>query len=87
MADMDTQKTIGHNVRRRREQLRLGLDQLGELVGVSGATIWRYEQAAAGLPVSRLDALASALYCTAAQLADPCWVLEPPHPSFAQVPE
>ena len=80
---MDTTQIIGSNIRRRREQLRLSLDHLGGLVGVTGATICRWEQGAYSLPVHRLDALAVALYCKPQDLTDPAWRPKPPHPTFA----
>jgi transcriptional regulator with XRE-family HTH domain len=40
----ETLRLWGENIRRRREALKLSQDQLAEMVGVRGPTVWRWEK-------------------------------------------
>jgi transcriptional regulator with XRE-family HTH domain len=77
--------TVGENIRRRREQLRMTQALLGDLIGVSIDTISRIEIVKTDATVGRLRAIAVALYCEPADLLDPEWSCPPPHPSFGEV--
>ncbi len=81
---MDTRETIATNILARRTQLRLYRTDLASAVGVSSRTIERYESGEGELPVGRLDAIAAALHCSAVDLANPEWAMEPPHPTFGE---
>jgi transcriptional regulator with XRE-family HTH domain len=76
---------VAENIRRRREQLRLTQEELGELIGVTNTTILRYERPGTGISIERLGQLATALWCEPADLLDPKWDCPPPHPSFGEV--
>lgn len=76
--------SVGENIRRRREQLRLTQAELAADVGVSRVTMGSYE-GGSELGVSRLQSIARALFCDASDLLDPEWDCPPPHPSFGEV--
>ena len=61
--------SVGQNIKRRRRQLGMSAEQLAELVGVSKATMYRYEKGdIANLKSSVLIPIAQALKTTPADL-------------------
>jgi transcriptional regulator with XRE-family HTH domain len=77
--------TVGENIRRRREQLRMSQALLAQLTSASTDIIHRIEAGKTDATVSRLRAIAMALHCEPADLLDPEWGCPPPHPSFGEV--
>lgn len=60
---------IAARLRNRRKALRLSLQELGDLTGISRSTLQRYETGLIrNVPLSRLSVLASALQTTAGEL-------------------
>lgn len=76
--------SVGENIRRRREQLRLTQAELAADVGVSRVTMGSYE-GGSSLSVNRLRSIAEALFCKPTDLLNPEWDCPPPHPSFGEV--
>ena len=57
--------TIGDRIKRRRKELGLSADKLGEKIGKNRATIFRYESGdIENLPIDVLEPIASALHTT-----------------------
>ena len=60
---------IGENIKRRRLELGISVDELAEKIGKNRATIYRYENSSIeNLPTTILEPLAKALYTTPAKL-------------------
>lgn len=65
--------TLGERIKQRRKALGLSADYVGEKLGVSRATIFRYESGATEkIPISKLEPLAIILQTTPAYLAE--WI-------------
>jgi len=61
----------GLNIRDRRRRLKMTQDQLGELVGHSNITIWKYENGRNCMTLSTFVAIAAALSTTPQRLLRP----------------
>lgn len=60
---------IGENIKKRRLELGISVDELAEKIGKNRATIYRYENSSIeNLPTTILEPLAKALYTTPAKL-------------------
>lgn len=60
---------IGSQIRNRRIELGISVDELAEILGVHRATIYRYESEEIGnFPISLVPALAKALKVSAAEI-------------------
>lgn len=60
--------TLGQRIRYVRKERKLTMDELGEKIGVKGATISRYESGVISVPSPKVEALAAALDVTPAYL-------------------
>ncbi|WP_277668812.1 helix-turn-helix domain-containing protein [Caproiciproducens galactitolivorans] len=62
-------RTIGDNIRRKRKEKGLTLDDLGKQVGVNRQTIQRYESGViSNIPSDKIEKMASALGCSPSDL-------------------
>lgn len=61
--------TVGERIRKRRQQLKMSADKLGELIGKDRSTVYRYEGGEIeNMPIGIISKLAEALHTTPAHL-------------------
>lgn len=75
--------TIGENIRTKRKQKGMTLEELSHFVGVSRQTISRYENNIIAVPYDNIIKLASALNCSPAYLMG--WEEEPDIPNHPDI--
>lgn len=75
--------TIYEKIKRRRKELQLTADEVAEALGVSRATVYRYEsEDIEKLPITSIEPLAAVLHCSPAYLMG--WEEEDPQQKLLQ---
>ncbi len=69
---------IGDNIKTKRKQLGMTLEELANKVGVSRQTIFRYETGQINIPSDKIEKIANALECSPAYIMG--WEKEEPSP-------
>ena len=73
---VDWEATVSENIKKRRKELGLSQEQLGEMANLSRATINMVENGTADIRLSTLVRIAQALYTSPGNLFAMPWVIK-----------